>query len=37
VANPQPDVAGIPVIWLAVSGGLLIAALILYYLHIRRL
>ena len=35
--GPQPNIDGLPVVWLAVGGGLAVAALILYFLHIRRL
>lgn len=35
--SPQPSVETFPVLWLAVGGGLAVAALILYVLHVRRL
>ncbi|HZM74405.1 MAG TPA: hypothetical protein VFC19_01685 [Candidatus Limnocylindrales bacterium] len=35
--SPQPSIDGFPVLWLAIGGGLAVAALILYFLHIRRL
>jgi len=35
--SPQASIDGFPVVWLAIGGGLAVAALILYFLHIRRL
>jgi hypothetical protein len=35
--TPQPSVEAFPVVWLAIGGGLAVAALILYVLHMRRL
>jgi hypothetical protein len=35
--SPQASTDGFPVAWLALGGGLAVAALILYFLHTRRL
>jgi hypothetical protein len=37
--SPKPnfDIDAFPVVWLALAGGVAVAALILYFVHIRRL